>query len=313
MSKISVCIPAYNYAHFLPDAIESVLCQSFQNFELLVVDNCSIDNTEEVVAEYVRKDRRVRYYRNESNLGLVGNLNRCLHYANGDFVKILCADDLLESGSLEKMAYVLEIYPQVSLVASSRLLTDSSLNPIRTASYSAKKTHISGIEVIKKCLVYGNLIGEPSAVLFRRKDALRGFREEYSQLVDLEMWFYLLLNGDFFFMPEELCLFRQHEGQGTKDNVRAFAYLAEEDQLFIEYSKKLALKSGAINCLNRNFRMAQAIWQQRNTCDNPEKIPELMGKYINYYLFFLIYLPVILMKKLGKIKDALLPERVSKR
>ena len=88
---VSVCIPTYNYGRFLGRAIESVLGQAFGDFELLVVDNASTDGTDELVAGY--DDPRLSYLRNERNLGLFGNFERCLELARSDLVKILCADD----------------------------------------------------------------------------------------------------------------------------------------------------------------------------------------------------------------------------
>ena len=74
--NISVCIPSYNYAHFLAGAIESVLNQSYKYFELIVIDNCSTDNTKEIVQKYLEIDQRVKYLCNETNVGLVRNFSR---------------------------------------------------------------------------------------------------------------------------------------------------------------------------------------------------------------------------------------------
>jgi glycosyltransferase involved in cell wall biosynthesis len=75
--KVSVVIPTYNYAHFLDETIQSVLNQTFLDFELIIVDNNSTDNTEEVVKNYL-SDNRVSFYKNDTNIGLVGNWNKCL-------------------------------------------------------------------------------------------------------------------------------------------------------------------------------------------------------------------------------------------
>src|SRR6185369_17120096 len=157
-----------------------------------------------------KRDSRIRYFCNETNVGPRENLNRCLQHATGDYVKILCADDLLEPECLAKMVQVMEANPQVSLAACGRILVDSTLNFIKQESYSTTFQILHGAEAITRCLFYGNYIGEPAAVLFRRNDALRGFNTSYAQLIDLEMWFYLMEKGDFAAIPEGLCRLRQH-------------------------------------------------------------------------------------------------------
>lgn len=259
--KISICIPSYNYAHFIADAIESALSQTFSDYELLVIDNCSTDNTGEVVLRYLQEGRNIKYIRNETNLGLIGNLNRCIELASGTYIKILCADDLLEASCLEKMVRVLEADPKVSLVASGRQLVDRSLNKLGQLSYADRAELLPGAEVIGKCLFVGNLIGEPTAVLFRKKDAIGGFDPRYRQLVDLEMWFRLLEQGDFAFVPEPLCLVRQHEGQGTTTNIKEFVYVDDQFRLFDDYADKAYLGLSYFQKLEARFDIAQALWK----------------------------------------------------
>src|SRR5688572_5841450 len=103
--KVSVLIPTYNYAHYLDEAIKSVLNQTFSDFELIIVDDKSSDNTSEVVQKFL-SDPRVSFYINDENLGLVHNFNRCLEYAKGDYIKFLMADDIFNEQLLEKYVAV---------------------------------------------------------------------------------------------------------------------------------------------------------------------------------------------------------------
>jgi len=97
---VSVCIPAYNNASYIKETIDSILNQTYQNIELVVVDDNSTDNTYEIVSNI--QDKRVKVYKNEKNLGMSGNWNRCLELVTGDFVKLICADDLIEKDAIEK-------------------------------------------------------------------------------------------------------------------------------------------------------------------------------------------------------------------
>src|SRR5215218_3603182 len=98
--RVSVCIPTYNYGHFLGAAIESVLRQEFDDFELVVVDNASEDDTPAVVARY--HDPRLRHHRTDRNMGLFGTFARSLEIARGEFVKFLAADDWLHPAYLRE-------------------------------------------------------------------------------------------------------------------------------------------------------------------------------------------------------------------
>jgi glycosyltransferase involved in cell wall biosynthesis len=95
MTSVSVCIPTFNYGRYIGRAVESVLAQTTRDFELLVVDNASTDETPDVLARF--RDPRLRVHRNESNIGLFGNFRRCLELTSGELVKFLAADDWLLS------------------------------------------------------------------------------------------------------------------------------------------------------------------------------------------------------------------------
>jgi len=233
--QVSVCIPSYNYAHYLPDAIGSVLAQTFTDHELIIVDNCSTDDTEEIVAGFVRSGVPLRFHRNDLNLGQAGNFNRCIELARGQYIQFLCADDTLEPTCLEKLAAALDGHPSASLAGAARFLVDERLLPLKILAYSNRFAEERGHDVILRCLLKGNLIGEPSSVMFRKEHAARGFTDKYRQLIDMEMWFHLLEQGDFVFLPEPLSKFRQHGGQQTWENLKDPAFFDDMWRIFNEY------------------------------------------------------------------------------
>ena len=102
--SVSVIIPTYNYARYLPEAVDSVLEQDFDDYELIIADDASTDNTAEVCRRYAEQDSRIRSVRHEKNLGMVENWNWCLRQARGKYVKYLLADDkFLEPYALRRM------------------------------------------------------------------------------------------------------------------------------------------------------------------------------------------------------------------
>jgi glycosyltransferase involved in cell wall biosynthesis len=109
--KISVCIPVKNGGAFLPLAVDSVLEQSFENIELIIVDNCSSDGTAQWLEQRAASAPCIRFYRNAADIGMTANFNACLKYAQGEYVKFVCADDLLLPRSLQLMSQVLDDDP----------------------------------------------------------------------------------------------------------------------------------------------------------------------------------------------------------
>src|SRR5579885_2083954 len=98
MTLCTIAIPVYNRAQLVRQALESALAQDLENTEILVIDNCSTDGTWETLHEY--SDPRLRLVRNPTNVGLFGNLNRCLELAEGKYLRILCSDDRLLPGCI---------------------------------------------------------------------------------------------------------------------------------------------------------------------------------------------------------------------
>ncbi len=281
--RVSVCIPCYNHAHFLAQAIESVLAQTFTDFELVVVDNCSTDRTAELVAGYAARDQRVRYLCNETNVGARENLNRCLQAARGAYVKILCADDLLAPNSLNASVPLLDESPSLVLVTHGRQYTDEALRPIKVEAYALRSQQCSGKVAIRRCLLEGNLIGEPAAVLFRRSAAIRGFDVAYGQLIDLEFWCHLLERGGLAFVAQRLCLVRMHPGQLTRMNLCSGQFIEDEALLFAQYADNPALFSHSDRMVWR-FRRAYRVWIHLRTVPDLHQRIDMIYPVGRFYL-----------------------------
>ena len=234
---VSVLIPSYNYARYLPETIESVLAQTLGDFELVIFDDRSSDSSIEVLERYARRDERIRFRSNERNLGMVENWNACLSAARGKYVKFLHADDkLTRPTALERLVALLEKHPSASLAASGREIIDENSRRVRVKGFAGRRLTVPGAEAIARTVGTGsNLIGEPSCVLFRRADAERGFDARYRQLVDLEMWFHLLRSGDLAFTPACLCAFRRHDRQQSSVNRTSGAHGDEFSELVAAY------------------------------------------------------------------------------
>ena len=233
---ISVCIPTRNYGRFLRDAIDSVLAQTRRDYELIVVDNCSSDETPALLQEYASRHPEIRCVRNQTPLSLPENFNRALGLARGELVKVLCADDWLAPEALEKSAAALEAQPGAALAATGRMRVSEARDPLGIVGYARHAGVVDGRRAIERCLYGTNYIGEPSAVLFRRGLAGRGFDESFAHLLDLELWFRLLEQGTLAFVPEPLAMIRRHGGQATRDNLRAGGIVQDKKRLYAVYA-----------------------------------------------------------------------------
>src|SRR4051812_42061996 len=187
---VSVCIPVYRGSRYIASAIESVLAQTLDDLELIVIDNDSDDGTYERAAAF--GDRRVRCLRNPTNLGAEGNWNRCLREASGRYVKILPHDDLLAPECLARQAAILDRDErhELALVGCARHIVDADGRRLFTPRpLGSRPRRLDGRAVFRRCLHRGtNVLGEPGAVLFRRDVAERvgPFDATYPFVLDLD-------------------------------------------------------------------------------------------------------------------------------
>lgn len=105
---ISVIMPTYNCAKFIEETIETVIAQTYKNWELIIVDDCSKDNTNEIVDKYILKDNRIKYYRLDMNQGAAMARNKAMELANGSYMAFLDSDDLWKNDKLEKQLKFME-------------------------------------------------------------------------------------------------------------------------------------------------------------------------------------------------------------
>jgi glycosyltransferase involved in cell wall biosynthesis len=234
--KVSVVIPSYNYGRFLDEAIQSVLNQTYSDFELIIIDDQSTDNTDEVVQKYLH-DERVAYHKNEKNLGLGGNFNKCLEYANGEYIKFLLADDFFQPELLASFVEVMDQYPRVSLVTSYR----------QTIGAENKKfeTPFSGLQDGKKIIFEllrrdKNFLGEPTMVMFRKSNLVHTgiFNTKYGWILDTDMWLKQLNVGDCYIIPEYLSRIRAHNNQASTSLASNFTHWFEGYEYYKEVKEQ---------------------------------------------------------------------------
>lgn len=124
--RVSVGVPVRNGERFLPEALDSLLAQSYKNFELIISDNASSDRTQSICREYAARDHRIRYYRSEQDVGLANNFNYLFIRARGEYFKWAAADDVHEPDWISNCLTVLEQDPSVVLVYGKTRFIDEN-------------------------------------------------------------------------------------------------------------------------------------------------------------------------------------------
>lgn len=228
--KVSVLLPTYNYARFLDDAIQSVLAQTFYDYELLIVDNASTDNTDEVVQKYLN-DSRIKYFKNKENLGVVGNWNKCLDHSSGELIKFLCADDKFRPELLEKYVKLMDEYSNLSMVACNKRVFGDGID----YEVTILLTHMQKGRDLNLHMIYGHQgVGEPTSVMFRRREfeKIGFFTNRFTQYVDFDYWLKLLTLGDCYLIPEILVDIRFHPGTiSSQVKYKKFVRIFEDYQI----------------------------------------------------------------------------------
>lgn len=232
--RVSVCIPAYRAAWSIGKALESVFAQSLEDFELVVVDDCSPDETSSVIAGYA--DPRIRAYRNPLNLGQAGTTNRCIELARAPLVKFLHADDALEPDCLSSMATVFDEAPSVGLVFARRhieLEDPDAPDLVEWERVYGDLHHPFGalgrindgrslFDRFIRAGIPGNWVGEPSSVMMRRScfGRIGLFSERLQQILDTDMWLRAMFFYDVGFVDARLSRYFVGRNSVTGANVR---------------------------------------------------------------------------------------------
>lgn len=152
--RVSIGLPVYNGEAFLADAVDSLLGQSFADFELIISDNASTDATESLCRERASRDHRIRYYRNPANIGAMRNFNRVFELSSGEYFKWAAHDDVHEPEYLARGVGVLDTNPDIVLVCPQSRDIDEHGNTLKIASFGidmdSPRVHVRFRELIRR-------------------------------------------------------------------------------------------------------------------------------------------------------------------
>jgi len=306
---VSICIPTYNRAGMVGKAIESALTQSYQNIEVLVVDNASEDAIELVIAAY--HDPRLKFFKNDRNLGLFGNFNRCVELSKGDYIHILHSDDYIDSHFTQKCVEFLEANSNVAM-------TFTSVQAISDVDQSSIKIHsqdqvLQAPEGFKEILRSRNLISCPSVMI--RKEVYNSvglYSLEYPYSGDFYQWLRIAKRFDIAYVAGATLFYRQgtHSESyqllfktpaGYMDTIKIFVRVVDELGDDVElYSRELncAYRRHMRDCLFAGIARSESMIKYSNLIFigfalstwgliTPISLPDKTTKFSDFLLIFL--------------------------
>lgn len=232
---VSIVMPNYNYAQFIRKALDSAANQTYENIEIIVVDDCSTDESMQIIKEYEEKYDQIQSYPNKKNLGVVASHNRCVDLAKGEYVVVLSSDDYLAPTFVEECVEMLEKYPTACMISSDIFYVDNDDTVTEPPAFYDRSFFCKGQYQCKVWLFTNTFV--PSQVVFRKKcfcdpEIGGGFSYLADTFIDTELWFRMCLKYDFVYLKKKLAYYRMHMGSYSKsyENMKYFLqfYLARK-------------------------------------------------------------------------------------
>lgn len=266
---ISIVLPVYNGEKYLRESIESVIAQTYQAWELLIMDDCSTDGSAEIAKEYEAKDSRIHYYRNEQNLRLPRNLNRGFSLAKGDYLTWTSDDNRYKPQAIEKMHAALVSADAQFVFASCRIIDgdDKEVEYIMVSESSKKK--LVGMNPVGACFLYTRKAYETAGE----------YDPEVALVEDFDYWQRVYTRFGAVTLEEILYEYRWHDGALTS---------TMRKDTFNRTLEKTLLKNrpafGKID-LEGKFYYYQGLYNCRkklNDANNPYKIKYRIYKFLYF-------------------------------
>ncbi len=203
---VSVLMTAYNREKYIAEAIESVMASTYDNWELIIVDDRSKDRTVEIARSYAEKDKRIKVFVNEKNLGDYPNRNKAASYAKGKYLKYVDADDMIYPYGLEQLVFYMEQFPEAGYGLCSLEQDTDRIYPFMLSPQEAYHRHY----IEKKWLFHKAPL---SSIIKRDVFEKAGGFPVYRQTSDFEMWNRLSQKYNVVLMPHGIVWYRVHENQ----------------------------------------------------------------------------------------------------
>lgn len=287
--KVSVRLPAYNHEKYIGECIDSVLHQTFQDFEIVVTDDCSSDRTAEMIRAY--DDDRILLHINDKNKGSAFTVSECAGRARGKYIANLCSDDAWEQDKLQKQVDFLDTHPDIDAVFTGVTFMDDSGKELKVSPDSAFATvfnvpNRSRQEWLRFFFFYGNCLCIPSVMIRSNVYRELNFQDKrMANLSDFDLWVRFCLSHELHILDEKLTRFRLLPGEanasGDKPETHRrsnFEYKQIMDQ-FLYIGSAEELESIFPECITYGTPSSDAIpyLLGRLACDTDNPVKQLWG------------------------------------
>jgi len=207
---ISICIPVYNGANTVSATIQSVLDQGFADFEICIVENASSDKTSQIIQSFA--DQRIRITYNEKTVPAWKNWSMAASMARGEWIKIVCADDLLAPDALINLKSYSERFPDAKVICGTRnVIDENDVQVLKTRRIVKTERFIDLLDFCKMiCRVGSNPLGESLCWMWQREavDQMGPFSDKWQYFIDLDYWLRLSAKAEVLLVPSNLGSFR---------------------------------------------------------------------------------------------------------
>jgi len=236
---VSIVTPVYNGGKYLAECIESVLTQTYQNWDYTIVNNCSTDKTLEIAEKYAKLDTRIRIHNNEKFVDITANHNIAFRLIspNSKYCKVVESDDWLFPDCISRMVEFAEAHKTVGFVVSYAVDQEKATN----IGLPIEKEVIAGREVCRAQLLWGPyILGSPTTTLYR-SDLIKGEKNFYKKSTphhDMAACYEYLYDCDFGFIHQILAFERLHDEQISSTILRLFTWAPTNIYFLMEYGPK---------------------------------------------------------------------------
>lgn len=225
MPQVSIFIPIYNTERFITRTIESILSQTFQDWEIIALDDCSKDNSYQIIQGFAKQDNRIKVFRNEQNIGMMSNWNKGISLCSSKYFAKLDSDDFWHPSALEEAYKILEANEKIGLVCSKYVEVDENENPNyksvkETPEFIVNNKFWPGhlVKLGPRRLFYSG-ISVQGVLLIRRSifDQVGNYHPHFWG--DQELWFRIGAHYDFYFIDKIYYYYRKWSGANTSVNI----------------------------------------------------------------------------------------------
>lgn len=236
--KISVIMSVHNGARYLREAIESILSQTYTDFEFLIIDDCSNDNSPAILKEYSDKDSRIVLITNEFNLGLTKNLNKALRVAKGEYIARFDCDDVSLPNRFKEQVSYLDTHPKCGVISLWADVIDNKGTYVRTIKYPTTDKEL------RTALIRYNPFFHPGLMVRKEVFSAVGFYDESWRFAqDYELYFRIAKKYELGNVPQVLLKYRETGGSITgSKNKKQIALVLK--------AKKKAIREGQYSVFN---------------------------------------------------------------